>query len=159
MANIQSVNPVNFAIVMAACAWCVAPVNGTAVAQQQIFPESSYTSVPPCGLSNVHLVTDVNAVRWVKFQSLVRQWRDARGARSSIAEMALLPAYQKIIGMGEDAIPLILNELKSEGNAPDHWFWALAAIARDNPVPPASRGKLEEMAKAWLEWGHEEGYV
>jgi hypothetical protein len=95
----------------------------------------------------------------LNFRELVSQWKQARGAKSSIAEMAMLPAYQRIIGMGPTAIPFILAELQSEGNAPDHWFWALAAIAGENPVPAKSRGKLAEMANAWLEWGQRKGYV
>ena len=105
------------------------------------------------------LTIDRKVEQWLKFHKLTQQWREARDAKSSVAEMAVLPAYQGIIGMGQDAIPLILAELKSEGTAPDHWFWALAAIADDNPVPAKSRGKLSEMANAWLEWGRREGYV
>jgi hypothetical protein len=62
------------------------------------------------------------------------------------------PAYQQIIGMGVDALPLILRELERE---PDHWFWALEAITGENPVPPTDRGRLNEMARAWLRWASE----
>jgi hypothetical protein len=37
---------------------------------------------------------------------------------------------------------------------PDHWFWALAAITRKNLIPPESRGKIKEMAEAWIRWGN-----
>ncbi len=104
-------------------------------------------------------VVDPGMKRSFRFQTLLAEWRRERGAMSSVAEMAMLPAYQKIIGMGEDVLPLILAQLKSEGSTPDHWFWALAAIAHDNPVPQESRGRLSDMAKAWLEWGQKEGYV
>jgi len=66
------------------------------------------------------------------------------------------PEYQQIIGMGRDAVPLILEELQKE---PDHWFWALAATTGEDPVPPEHKGKLSEMTKAWLEWGERHGYV
>lgn len=95
----------------------------------------------------------------LKFKQLVQQWRDERPAASSVAQMAMVSAYQQIIGLGPDAIPMILAQLKSEGNSPNHWFWALASITRDNPVPKESRGKLQEMAKAWLAWGETKGYV
>jgi hypothetical protein len=36
---------------------------------------------------------------------------------------------------------------------PDQWFWALQAITEEDPVPPPSRGKVREMALAWIEWG------
>lgn len=104
-------------------------------------------------------ILDPTIERWVKFQDLAKQWRNERGAQSTVAAMTLLPSYQKIIGMGKDALPLILAELKSEGDAPDHWFWALAAISDENPVPAESRGNILEMSKAWLAWGQKEGHV
>jgi hypothetical protein len=58
--------------------------------------------------------------------------------------------------MGERALPLLLAELKRE---PDDWFWALHAISGADPVPPASRGRLHEMAEAWVRWGAEKEYA
>jgi hypothetical protein len=78
---------------------------------------------------------------------------------SSITEMSILPAYQKIIGMGEDAVPLILAELKSEGDDPDQWFWALIAITEENPVKPEDQGNFRKMAQAWFQWAEAEGYA
>lgn len=66
------------------------------------------------------------------------------------------PAYQAIIGMGEIALPLILESLSRRL---DPWFWALEAITEDNPVPRRFRGNMEEMARAWLRWGHERGLI
>jgi hypothetical protein len=66
------------------------------------------------------------------------------------------PAYQQIIGMGPAVLPLLLDELARE---PDHWFWALWAITGSDPVPSESRGKVGEMAQAWLKWGQEHGYL
>jgi len=104
-------------------------------------------------------IIDPKTQNLAKFQVLARQWKSEHAAEATAAAMAALPSYQKIIGMGKDALPFILAELKSEGDAPDHWFWALAAISDENPVPSDSRGKLSEMAKAWLEWGQKEGHV
>jgi hypothetical protein len=75
---------------------------------------------------------------------------------SNSAQMAMLRPYQKIIGMGRDAVPLILGELQRE---PDQWFWALEAITDENPVPAEAAGKVRLMAEAWLEWGREHGYL
>jgi hypothetical protein len=66
--------------------------------------------------------------------------------------MAMCHSYQRIIGMGEKALPLILRQLRNEGNDPDHWFWALEAIAQVDPVPPEAYGDMEEMAQCWLRW-------
>jgi hypothetical protein len=108
---------------------------------------------------NYDMMIDARVATWIRFQDLRREWREARDGMSSVAEMAMLPAYQKIMGMGPNVLPHILTQLRFEGDKPDHWFWALAAIADANPVPPQSRGKVREMAKAWLEWGEKAGYV
>jgi len=105
------------------------------------------------------LAADSTTRSKAKFQALVAEWRQQRGVRSSITEMSMLPAYQKIIGMGEPAIPLILGQLKAEGDDPDHWFWALASITDANPVKPEDRGNTVKMAEAWLKWAEDEGYA
>lgn len=109
----------------------------------------------PC----VEFVIDSASRRWANFQSLVQQWRRERGAMSSITEMSMLPAYQKLIGMGEEAIPLMLAQLRAEGDDPDQWFWALRAITGANPVRPEDQGDVVRMAAAWLKWGDDEGYA
>ncbi|HEY6351978.1 MAG TPA: hypothetical protein VI636_21495 [Candidatus Angelobacter sp.] len=114
--------------------------------------EFSPTSSPEC-------VVDSTSKRWVKFQYLVKEWRRQRGVMSSITEMSTLPAYQKIIGMGEAVIPLILAQLKAEGDDPDHWFWALASITEANPVKPEDRGNTVKMAEAWLKWAEDEDHA
>jgi len=70
----------------------------------------------------------------------------------------MLPSYQSIIGMGEEALPLILAQLKSERDEPDQWFWALRAITGANPVRPEDQGNFAKMAQAWLQWANE-GYA
>src|SRR5690242_1285760 len=51
--------------------------------------------------------------RSVRFQKLVSQWFNERGATSSIEEMCTRPAYLSIMAMGPDALPLILRQLRS----------------------------------------------
>jgi len=91
-----------------------------------------------------------------KFRRLVAEWKANRRATSLARDLIAHPAYLRIIGMGEDALPLILRELDKEL---DHWFSALKAISDEDPVPPESRGKMREMADAWLRWGRDKGYV
>jgi hypothetical protein len=64
------------------------------------------------------------------------------------------PAYLQIIGMGKEAVPLLLDELRRE---PDHWFAALQAITGTNPIPPSACGNVDDMTQAWLSWGEREG--
>jgi len=89
------------------------------------------------------------------FLTLAHRWKEERGPSSSTTEIAMCPSYQRIIGLGPAAIPLILRELERE---PDHWFWALKAITGEDPVPADSRGKVREMARLWVEWGRQQGY-
>ena len=90
-----------------------------------------------------------------KFDSLKNDWKTSRPPESSPIRLAMHPAYLKIIGMGKDAVPLLLEELKI---SPDMWFVALRSITCDDPVPASARGNVVEMAKAWIKWGEERGY-
>jgi hypothetical protein len=89
------------------------------------------------------------------FLELAEQWRHDTGMLSVISKISMHPAYQRIIGMGQPVVPLIMRELEHE---PDHWFWALNSITGVNPVKPEQRGNLNQMAQAWVEWGRENGY-
>lgn len=91
-----------------------------------------------------------------RFRRLTAEWKQKSSHMSSITDMAMLPAYQRIIGMGPPVIPLILRELSE---SPDHWFWALAAITEEDPVPRESWGKVTEMTAAWLDWGRRHGHT
>ncbi len=98
--------------------------------------------------------------RWanpaIRFNTLKVDWEAGTAHLSSIAEIAMHPAYQQIIGMGTIAIPFILSELKKK---PGHWFWALKSITGEDPVLPQQRGRMKEMTEAWLRWGKEQGYL
>ncbi len=89
-----------------------------------------------------------------RFEKLAEEWRRECAHLSSIREKVLHPAYQQIIGMGKDALPLLLRELERE---PDHWFWALWAITQENPVLPEHRGRVRLMAQDWLDWARRRG--
>jgi len=97
---------------------------------------------------------DVGLVR--RFRDLVREWKEATIFTSSGTDMAMHPAYQQIIGMGMEAIPLILAELQREE---DHWFWALKSITGADPVVLADRGNLPKMTDAWLHWARTNGWL
>jgi hypothetical protein len=91
-----------------------------------------------------------------RFTRFAKQWKTESRYMSNTAQMTMLRSYLNIIGMGDPAIPLILEELRHE---PDHWFWALEAITLENPVPQQSIGKIQEMAQAWVQWGINKGYI
>ena len=90
------------------------------------------------------------------FHALVAEWRRDTAPLSSVQDMVLHPAYQRIIGLGPDAIPLVLQELLERR---DHWFWALRALTGVDPTGDDDRGRIGRMADSWLEWGRQCGYL
>jgi hypothetical protein len=91
-----------------------------------------------------------------RFRRLAAEWKEQARYLSNSFRMAMLPPYQRIIGMGMPVVPLILEELRRE---PHHWFWALEAITEQNPVPAEALGKIQLMADAWVEWGRRQGLI
>src|SRR5438045_788596 len=89
-----------------------------------------------------------------KFFALVAAWKADEGVTSSLTERFAHPAYQQIIALGPEIVPLLLAELERD---PDWWFAALKAITGADPVPTAARGRLHEMTRAWLDWGRANG--
>ena len=86
----------------------------------------------------------------LRFQYLASVWRNETAHLSNLTEICNHPAYQSIIAMGRPILPLLLRELEVN---PNYWFSALRQITGENPVLPTMRGKLKEMALAWIEWG------
>lgn len=91
-----------------------------------------------------------------RFTRLAAQWKSESRYMSNTKQMAMLRSYQGIVGMGKEAVPLILEELRRE---PNQWFWALEVITGENPVTADSAGRVDRMAQAWLDWGVERGYI
>lgn len=91
-----------------------------------------------------------------KFDRLASRWRTDTLVVSTVQAMTLHPAYQEIVGMGPEAVPLLLSELRRH---PDHWFPALRAITGVDPVPTADRGNIKRMTEAWLTWGKDQQLI
>jgi hypothetical protein len=92
-----------------------------------------------------------------RFQKLASLWKSETKFLSNISKKVMHPAYQKIIGMGELSVPLILHDLAENG--PDDWFWALTAITDENPITEETAGNMAAMTEAWLQWGKRRGYL
>jgi hypothetical protein len=122
-------------------------------------PSVDVTNVQAEESPAVRIPSDARAEKWLKFQRLAKDWQAQRSIRSSITSIAMMPAYQSIIGMGDDAIPLIIARLRSEGDDPDQWFWALKHITQEDPVDPQDRGDFSKMARTWIRWAEDEGYA
>jgi hypothetical protein len=89
-----------------------------------------------------------------RFRVLAQQWRRETQLLSSTTAIAMHPAYQAIIGMGPEVLPLILEDLRTNSG---HWYWALKAISNEDPVVPRDRGSIKRMKNAWLLWGETKG--
>lgn len=89
-----------------------------------------------------------------KFYILASQWQSEVAGMSSMAQMSQHPAYQEIINLGQQIVPLLLLELKAN---PLYWLTALSQITEENPVKPEHRGRIKQMALDWMEWGKNRG--
>ena len=90
-----------------------------------------------------------------EFKELSELWYGDTKKMSFIRQKAIHPAYQKIIGMGWNALPLILRELKTRGG---DWLWAIEAIVR-NENPAEGMTNFKEAVAAWLAWGRENLHI
>jgi hypothetical protein len=88
------------------------------------------------------------------FHRLANEWREATLFTSAVDRMVMHRAYQRIIGLGPIAIPLILRELRRE---PELWFWALNALTGEDVA--AGEETVEGAARRWIEWGVSRGYI
>ena len=85
-----------------------------------------------------------------EFAELARLWTEETILSSSIHEKCSHWAYQRIIGLGSDVVPLIMEEVQKGQR---HWGWALSAITGENPAEHAD--SLKAAAEAWIVWNEE----
>jgi hypothetical protein len=90
-------------------------------------------------------------------RDLATRWRELTRYRSNMGALRLHPLYQELIALGEPAVPSILRELEREPSA--SWFGLLNAITGESPVPSELAGHVDAMARAWLEWGRQRGFL
>ncbi|MDQ3919846.1 MAG: hypothetical protein M3348_15370 [Acidobacteriota bacterium] len=90
------------------------------------------------------------------FRTLADEWLSETAHLSNPVDKFMHPALVQIIGLGKQAVPLILMEVQKQSG---HWFYALEHINRMNPVLPEDQWDLEKTADAWLEWGRRERLI
>lgn len=91
-----------------------------------------------------------------RFRRLKKRWEKETEYTSSATEIINHPAYQAIIALGPDMIPLILKDLEFGFN---HWGYALERITHAQPVPCEAYGDAEKVRAAWLAWGRQLGFI
>jgi hypothetical protein len=89
-----------------------------------------------------------------RFEELKRRWNAETGGSSLLMPKFMHPAYQQIIGMGEPAIPILLEEVRRQSG---HWFWALRAITGAEVAQGGDSYGVA--ADKWLRWGEKHGYI
>jgi hypothetical protein len=91
-----------------------------------------------------------------QFQQLTQTWRSETNYLSNLGAAAENPAHQQIVKLGEEAIPLILEDYKKGGS---WWALTLMEITGINLVTEEIAGKYDEVRDIWLTWGVENGYI
>ncbi len=90
------------------------------------------------------------------FGELASRWKDETSVYSASWQIKAHPAYQQIVNLGEDGIPLLLGKLAQPCI---QWMIALSAIAGADPSPMEHAGDIVRMAQDWLAWGRHRGYL
>lgn len=91
----------------------------------------------------------------IDFIRLKLIWLEETQFQSSMDKITNHPAYQAIIALGKDVVPLIIKDLET---APKHWGPALFAITGANPIPKEHAGRIKMIAQNWIQWAKDNGY-
>ena len=90
-----------------------------------------------------------------RFRRLSTVWHRDTDYLSSMEDAENHPAWQEIVRLGPEVVPLLLRDLEDNHT---HWFAALEAITGARPVPVAVAGNIPRMAETWLRWATDKGY-
>ena len=112
------------------------------------------TDVFKTSLFNIHSEFEIDIIN--RFEQLAAQAKIACITVSSPNIMNSNEAYQEIISMGKEVIPLIIKRLDIE---PTLWLMALSKITGENPIPPENRGKINLIVQNWKDWAIKNRYV
>jgi len=81
------------------------------------------------------------------FYRLLQQWRSETQFESNLDTITAHPSYRAIVVMGRRAMPLIVDELKTE---PSLLVYALEDITGERPYAPNIQGNIRAMADHWV---------
>lgn len=92
-----------------------------------------------------------------EFCGLVEKWKKETFSISSLTKIYAHPSYQRIIAMGTEGLPLVLNELKDNGG---RWFYALKFMSGKAGEDVAlGATDYDDARAAWLGWGYRHNYI
>lgn len=88
------------------------------------------------------------------FNTLSAQWLRETSIESDVGRIVFHPAYQRIIGLGPQAVPFMLRDLEQSHH---HWFWALTAITGEDVAE--AQTTVSAAVEAWVAWGRSHGLI
>lgn len=91
-----------------------------------------------------------------QFLELATNWKKETAAYSTMYHKTINNNYLGIIGMGTSVLPFIFKDLQKNI---EHWFIALKAITKENPVSKEDIGDLQKMRTAWLNWAKQNNII
>ena len=89
-----------------------------------------------------------------RLRRLEARWKADTQFISDAKRIVDHPAFQEIISMGKEVVPILLHDLESQ---PSLWVWALPLITGEDPVPASDAGNIRKMTDAWVKWGRMKG--
>jgi purine-nucleoside phosphorylase len=92
-----------------------------------------------------------------RYRKLGAEWQRETRYLSNLGPAERFPSFRGIIGLGWPVVPVILRDLQQKPSHLGHL--ALAEITGENPIPDESRGKVSEIAAAWIAWGRQRGLI
>lgn len=84
---------------------------------------------------------------------IVKEWQAETAIQSSVTARITHPLFLRLIGIGESAIPDLLERIKSDPARSSYLLIALQAITGENPVPADQMSDASACRERWLEWG------
>jgi hypothetical protein len=88
-----------------------------------------------------------------KIDALAEVWRKFCRGRSVIEYNHA--AYMQVIGIGIEAMPILLKKLE-DGDS--DWIVAMKYIAGTTTTTPEMRGDVQTIRQSWLDWGTANGF-
>jgi hypothetical protein len=91
-----------------------------------------------------------------EFHRHASRWKRETAFSGNLSKIVMHPDYQRIMAMGPDVIPFILNDLAKKAA---HWFWALHNLVPAGQDPAEGLTTIGEARQAWLKWGRDNKYL
>lgn len=94
-----------------------------------------------------------------RFLKLAEEFHIGSMNISSITKIKEHPAYQQIVSLGMDAVPLLLEAMRNE-TPPGHWFVAMHDICGHAVnIPKELWGRVREIEQLYIKWGLENEWI